>query len=225
MQPSSSLSIHISLILLQSDLFAGALFITQSTRIVGDSAIYVAILILLFIASIFTIVGGLSAVIWTDAVQTVIMIIGAIILSATGFSRTGGYEEMIGKFFVAVAENRSHEVPDDPTTPLCASPPSDAMHIFRSAKPGESSDLPWTGVVLGLSINSVWYWCSDQVIVQRVLASKNMTHAKGGTLLCSLLKLLPLYIMIFPGMMSRVLFPNEIACASPEDCDRVCGSR
>ena len=142
----------------------------------------------------------------------------------TGFDKTGGYESLIGSYFEAVAENRSHEIPGDESTPLCGEVPEDAMHLFRSAKPGES-DLPWTGVLFGLGINSVWYWCSDQVIVQRTLASKNMTHAKGGAIVCACLKLLPLYIMIFPGMASRVLFPDDVACANPDLCNDICGSR
>ena len=70
--------------MLQADLFAGAIFITQATQIEGDSAIYIATLILLAIASVFTVVGGLSAVIWTDLVQTVLMLIGALILCGIG---------------------------------------------------------------------------------------------------------------------------------------------
>ena len=68
----------------QADLFAGALFITKSTGFQGEEAIYVAILILLAIACLFTVAGGLTAVIWTDFLQTVLMLIGALILSAMG---------------------------------------------------------------------------------------------------------------------------------------------
>ena len=60
------------------------------------------------------------------------------------------------------------------------------------------------------------YWCSDQVIVQRALASRDLTHAKGACILAGYLKLLPLFIMIFPGMAARVLFTDEVACADPE---------
>ena len=60
------------------------------------------------------------------------------------------------------------------------------------------------------------YLCSDQVIVQRALASKDMSHAKGACILAGYLKLLPLFIMIFPGMAARVLFPDEVACADPD---------
>ncbi len=102
--------------------------------------------------------------------------------------------------------------------------PEDAMHMFRSAKPGQS-DLPWTGMTFGLAISSIWYWCSDQVIVQRSLASKNMVHAKAGTIVAGYLKLLPLWIMVFPGMAARVLFPNEVGCATPENCESICMSR
>ena len=69
---------------ISADLFAGAIFITQATNQTSETAIYVAILILLSIACIFTIAGGLTAVIWTDFVQTVLMIIGAFILCAQG---------------------------------------------------------------------------------------------------------------------------------------------
>ena len=78
--------------------------------------------------------------------------------------------------------------------------------------------------VFGLSISSIWYWCSDQVIVQRALAAKTMVHAKGGCILASWLKLLPLWIMVLPGMAARVLYPDEVACASKEACMEICGS-
>ena len=64
-----------------------------------------------------------------------------------------------------------------------------------------------------------------QVIVQRTLAAKNMTHVKGGCILAGYLKLLPMWIMVFPGMAARVLFPNSVACANPEECYKECGSK
>lgn len=140
------------------------------------------------------------------------------------FSATGGYEAMITKFFEATAKNRSYTTPNDTSSGLCGEVPEDSMHLIRSPVPGES-DLPWTGMLFGLAINSIWYWCADQVIVQRALSSKNMTHAKGGTVVACYLKLLPLWIMVFPGMAARVLFPNSVGCATPEDCYRICKSR
>lgn len=98
------------------------------------------------------------------------------------------------------------------------------MHLLRDAQPGRS-DLPWSGMTFGLAISSIWYWCSDQVIVQRALASKDLSHAKAACILAGYLKLLPLFIMIFPGMAARVLFPDEVACADPDRCQEICGSR
>ena len=58
--------------------------------------------------------------------------------------------------------------------------------------------------------SSIWYWCADQVIVQRTLSAKNITHAKAGCVLASLLKFLPLFLLVFPGMAARVLYRNEV---------------
>merc|ERR1719369_2443732 len=209
---------------ISADLYAGALFITKSTGFEGDGPIYISILILLAIACLFTIAGGLTAVIWTDFIQTVLMIIGAIVLAVLAFVHPdiGGYEPLIDKYFQATASHRANASLDGPD--LCGAVPDDAMHLLRDATPGKS-DLPWSGMIFGLAISSIWYWCSDQVIVQRALASKDMSHAKGATILAGYLKLLPLFLMIFPGVAARILFPNEVACADPEECYDICYSR
>jgi len=209
---------------ISADLYAGALFITKSTGFEGDGPIYLSILILLAIACLFTVAGGLAAVIWTDFIQTVLMIIGAIVLAALAFLHEdiGGYESLIEKYFNATANIRASVEPNG--TEFCGEVPADAMHLLRSSEPGKS-DLPWSGMTFGLAISSIWYWCSDQVIVQRALASKDMTHAKGACILAGYLKLLPLFIMIFPGMAARVLFTDEVACADPEECYKICQSR
>lgn len=146
------------------------------------------------------------------------------LIFALAFAKLGGYEALVGGFFLATADNRSLIDPLDPNSGLCGEPPQDAMHLLRSPLIGES-DLPWTGITFGLAINSIWYWCSDQVIVQRSLASKNMIHAKAGCIFASYLKLLPMWIMVFPGMAARVLYPNEVACANPDLCKEICNSR
>ncbi|XP_023340266.1 LOW QUALITY PROTEIN: sodium/glucose cotransporter 4-like [Eurytemora carolleeae] len=208
---------------ISADLYAGALFIDAAIYIsvLGDAAIYISILILLAIACLFTVAGGLTAVIWTDFIQTILMLIGAIILAALAFSheKIGGYETLIEKYFNATATIRANNSAGE----LCGGVPEDSMHLLRSATPGES-DLPWSGLTFGLAISSIWYWCSDQVIVQRALASKDMSHAKGACILAGYLKLLPLFIMIFPGMAARVLFPDVVGCADPIQCKEICGS-
>uniref|UniRef100_A0A8C4WTS9 Sodium/myo-inositol cotransporter 2 n=1 Tax=Gopherus evgoodei TaxID=1825980 RepID=A0A8C4WTS9_9SAUR len=192
------------------DMYAGALFIQQALR--WD--LYVAVIGLLAITAIYTVAGGLAAVIYTDTLQTVIMLAGGLTLMGFSFVKIGGLESLQAKYFKAIAS--SHK-----GNSTCGLPREDAFHIFRDPV---TSDLPWPGVLIGMTIPSLWYWCTDQVIVQRSLAAKNLCHAKGGSLLASYLKILPLFMMVMPGMISRVLFPDLVACADPEICRKVCGN-
>ncbi|XP_070317167.1 sodium/myo-inositol cotransporter 2 isoform X3 [Odocoileus virginianus] len=192
------------------DMYAGAIFIQQSLHV----NLYLAVVGLLAVTALYTIAGGLAAVIYTDALQTLIMLIGALILMGYSFAAVGGLEGLEEKYFLAMASNRSGNS-------SCGLPREDAFHIFRDPV---TSDLPWPGILFGMSIPSLWYWCTDQVIVQRTLAAKNLSHAKGGSLMAAYLKVLPLFIMVFPGMVSRVLFPDEVACADPEICQEVCSN-
>ncbi|XP_042215574.1 solute carrier family 5 member 4-like isoform X3 [Homarus americanus] len=144
---------------LNADLYAGALFIQQMLNKNSVEWMYLSILILLAIASIFTITGGLTAVIWTDFVQTILMVVGACILMGMSFHAVGGYENLVQDYFYAIP-NRTRYSIDNSTN--CGEPPSYAMNLFRSAKPGES-DLPWPGMLFGVTISGIWYWCTDQV--------------------------------------------------------------
>nr|XP_007986411.2 sodium/myo-inositol cotransporter 2 [Chlorocebus sabaeus] len=192
------------------DMYAGAIFIQQSLHL----DLYLAIVGLLAITAVYTVAGGLAAVIYTDALQTLIMLIGALTLMGYSFAAVGGMEGLKEKYFLALASNRSENS-------SCGLPRQDAFHIFRDPL---TSDLPWPGVLFGMSIPSLWYWCTDQVIVQRTLAAKNLSHAKGGALMAAYLKVLPLFIMVFPGMVSRILFPDQVACADPEICRKICSN-
>ncbi|KAF0882158.1 sodium/myo-inositol cotransporter 2 isoform X1 [Crocuta crocuta] len=192
------------------DMYAGAIFIQQSLHL----DLYLAIVGLLAITALYTVAGGLAAVIYTDALQTLIMLIGALILMGYSFAAVGGMEGLKEKYFLSLASNRSENS-------SCGLPRDDAFHIFRDPL---TSDLPWPGILFGMSIPSLWYWCTDQVIVQRSLAAKNLSHAKGGSLMAAYLKVLPLFMMVFPGMVSRVLFPDQVACADPETCLKVCSN-
>nr|KAF6294918.1 solute carrier family 5 member 11 [Pipistrellus kuhlii] len=194
----------------QVDMYAGAIFIQQSLKL----DLYIAIVGLLAITALYTIAGGLAAVIYTDALQTVIMLVGAFTLMGYSFAAVGGLEGLAEKYFLALAANRTENS-------SCGLPREDAFHIFRDPL---TSDLPWPGILFGMTMPSLWYWCTDQVIVQRSLAAKNLSHAKAGSLMAAYLKVLPLFLMVFPGMVSRILFPDQVACADPEICQEVCGN-
>ncbi|KAK8736728.1 hypothetical protein OTU49_004621 [Cherax quadricarinatus] len=206
---------------ISADLYAGALFIQQTLNKNSEEWMYISILILLAIASIFTISGGLTAVIWTDFVQTILMVVGALILMGMTFHEVGGYNALVENYFDAIPNMTRYSQTDSNIN--CGEPPGYAMHFFRSIKPGES-DMPWTGMIFGITISGIWYWCTDQVIVQRTLSSKNMVHAKAGCVLAAMIKFLPLFILVFPGMGSRVLYTDKVACVVPKECKKYCGS-
>ncbi|KAK6180211.1 hypothetical protein SNE40_012403 [Patella caerulea] len=195
---------------ISADMYAGAIFINQAVQ----WNIYVGVLVLLAITAIYTVSGGLKAVIYTDTLQTVIMVGGALVLMVLSFAKVGGIENIYEKY--------QYAVPATHTNSTCGKPTDEAFHLLRSVDAG---DLPWPGNVFGITILSTWYFCSDQVLVQRSLAAKNMHHVKGGSIMAAYLKVLPLFTTVFPGMISRILFPDQIACVDPDICESVCGNR
>ncbi|KAG8597103.1 hypothetical protein GDO81_002164 [Engystomops pustulosus] len=198
---------------ISADMFSGAIFIQQAMRI----NIYIAIVMLLVITALYTVTGGLAAVIYTDTLQTIIMLVGSFILMGFAFNKVGGYEAFMEKYMAAIPT----EIYDNGTeiNAQCYTPRKDAFHLFRDPITG---DMPWPGLIFGLTILALWYWCTDQVIVQRCLSAKNMSHVKAGCILCGYLKLLPMFLMVFPGMISRILYTNEVACVVPSKCKQYC---
>uniref|UniRef100_A0A8C1PGC7 Sodium/mannose cotransporter SLC5A10 n=1 Tax=Cyprinus carpio TaxID=7962 RepID=A0A8C1PGC7_CYPCA len=207
----SALSLMLSVFTkISTDLYSGALFV----QVCLGWNLYLSTVLMLVVTALYTIAGGLAAVIYTDTLQTFIMIIGAVILTITAFNKIGGYSNLESVYLKAVP---SKIIPN--TT--CHLPRPDAMHLFRDPVHG---DLPWPGMTLGLTILATWYWCTDQVIVQRSLSAKNLSHAKGASIFASYLKMLPMIFIILPGMISRALYPDTVACVDPEECVKVCGA-
>ncbi|XP_045399185.1 LOW QUALITY PROTEIN: sodium/glucose cotransporter 2 [Lemur catta] len=200
------------------DMFSGAVFIQQA---LGWN-IYASVIALLVITMIYTVTGGLAALMYTDTVQTFVILGGSFILMGYAFHEVGGYSGLFHRYLGAMT---SLTVSEDPAvgniSSSCYRPRPDSYHLLRDPVTG---DLPWPAVILGLTIVSGWYWCSDQVIVQRCLAGKSLTHIKAGCILCGYLKLMPMFLMVMPGMISRILYPDEVACVVPEVCKRVCGT-
>ncbi|XP_030671070.1 sodium/glucose cotransporter 1 isoform X3 [Nomascus leucogenys] len=201
---------------ISADIFSGAIFINLALGL----NLYLAIFLLLAITALYTITGGLAAVIYTDTLQTVIMLVGSLILTGFAFHEVGGYDAFMEKYMKAIPTL----VSDGNTTfqEKCYTPRADSFHIFRDPLTG---DLPWPGLIFGMTILALWYWCTDQVIVQRCLSAKNMSHVKAGCTLCGYLKLLPMFIMVMPGMISRILYTDKIACVVPSECEKYCGTK
>jgi solute:Na+ symporter, SSS family len=135
-------------------------------------------LVVVIATGIYTVFGGLRAVLVTDAIQMVVLLGGAIAVTLIGLNAVGGWGVMMetaGPGF---------------------------MNMWR---PATDPDFPWTGILLGAPILGIWYWCTDQFIVQRVLAARDLSQARRGTLFAGFLKILPLFIFVIPGVIAHVL--------------------
>ncbi|MEQ2184046.1 hypothetical protein GOODEAATRI_003914, partial [Goodea atripinnis] len=184
------------------DMFSGAVFIQQA---LGWN-IYVSVIALLLITALYTVTGGLAALMYTDTFQTFVIIAGAFVLTGFSFAEIGGYSALLTKYSSAIPSNFSSlDTQRYNISSQCYTPRPDAFSLLRDSTAG---DLPWPGVVFGMTIGGIWYWCSDQVIVQRCLAARSLTHVKAGCIVCGYLKLLPMFLMVFPGMISRILYPG-----------------
>src|SRR5215475_8550007 len=151
-------------------------------RVAGWSLWKTAV-ILVIATGIYTVAGGLAAVIYTDTVQTLILITGAVALTVIGLHRVGGLEHL-----------------------RTMVPPS----YFHMIKPASDAQFPWTGIFFGAPILGIWYWCTDQVIVQRVLSARDEGHAKAGTIFAGFLKILPVFMLVLPGIIAFALFPEQV---------------
>jgi SSS family solute:Na+ symporter len=147
-------------------------------RVVGWSPMTAAI-ILVVATGIYTVAGGLAAVIYTDLVQTLILVVGAVVLTVLGLNAVGGFSA------------------------LRAALPADYFHMI---KPASDSAFPWTGIFFGAPILGIWYWCTDQVMVQRVLSARSEGHAKAATIFAGFLKILPVFILVLPGLIAVALY-------------------
>ena len=95
--------------------------------------------------------------------------------------------------------------PNDNST--CGVPRYDSWQMLRSPV---GSDIPWPGFLFGQTPASIWYWCADQMMVQKALSAKSLSDAQGATILTGWIKVLPMFLIVIPGMISRVLYPDEV---------------
>jgi solute:Na+ symporter, SSS family len=151
-------------------------------RVAGWSLWKTAV-VLVIATGIYTIAGGLAAVIYTDTVQTLILITGAVALTLIGLDKVGGFAHL-----------RTMVPPD----------------YFHMMKPASDPQFPWTGIFFGAPILGIWYWCTDQVIVQRVLSARDEGHAKAGTIFAGFLKILPVFMLVLPGIIAFALYPDQV---------------
>ena len=142
------------------------------------------VLLIAILTGLYTILGGLTAVVVTESLQTLILLFGAIIITVVGWIRVGGWEG------------------------IAANVPAEHLTLLRNAD--SAGTLPWYSLVLGYPVIGIWYWCTDQTIVQRVLGAQDENHARAGALFAGSIKVLPLFIFVLPGTMCLALIKQGV---------------
>ncbi|QDT98655.1 sodium:solute symporter [Gimesia aquarii] len=148
--------------------------------------VFTSVLVISAITTLYTVMGGLKAVVITESIQTVLLIIGSF--AVTWFAVGALNEQGINSF-----------------SELRAALPEQHMSMIQ-----ENGGFSWYAFVLGYPVLGIWYWCSDQTIVQRVLGAQAERDAQIGPLFAGFIKILPLMIMVFPGVLAYVLFQDQI---------------
>lgn len=155
-------------------LYAGG--IVYEVLLGGD--FWTGALVIVIATGLYTVLGGLRAVLYTEMLQAVLLIGSAILVTLVALRELGGLDAL------AAATDRA---------------------MFDLWQPMSHPSFPWTGILLGAPILGVWYWCTDQFIVQRVLSASGIDHARRGTIFGGFLKILPLFIFVLPGVIAAAL--------------------
>ncbi len=143
----------------------------------GIDFFWISAIGLVVVTGIYTVLGGMKAVIYTSVLQTPVLLVGSIVILITGLAKVGGWGEVVA---------------------ICG----DKLDLVR---PAGDPEFPWTGVLFGSAIIGFWYWCTDQYIVQRVLSGRNQQESRRGSILAGYFKLLPVFIFLIPGMIAYAL--------------------
>ena len=137
-------------------------------------------------------------------VQAFILLIGTIAVTAFGLYALGGWDHMIDVITMASVQE--------------GNPPTE--QFFNLWRPMADTEYPWTGMLFGAPILGVWYWCTDQYIVQRTLSAKDVNNARKGALFAGYLKLLPVFIFFIPGVIAYALLQEGRIDFSMENADQ-----
>jgi SSS family solute:Na+ symporter len=155
-------------------IYAGALVVTSFLGV----DFWTGAIVLVVITGIYTILGGLHAVMYTETLQAIVLILGSLTLMLVGIHTIGGWDALV------------------------ASLPKGKLNMFP---PLSDPNFPWAGILFASPIVGLWYWCTDQHIVQRCLAGRDERQARRGTIFAAYLKLFPFFIFMIPGLIAYSL--------------------
>lgn len=142
------------------------------------------------LTGLYTVLGGMKAVVYTETLQAIILVLGAGALTFIGLDAVGGWESM--------KETVSPQY----------------LNMWR---PATDPDFPWPSLLITSTIVGIWYWCTDQYIVQRALTARNIKEGRRGTIFGALLKLLPVFLFLIPGIIALTLkMRGELHWDSPD---------
>jgi len=143
-------------------------------------AFWIGALLTVILTGIYTVLGGLRAVVYTDTAQTIILLLGSFFITFFGLSKLGGW----GELQAICRQNAAN---------------------FALWRPNSDPNFPWLGILIASPIIGIWYWCTDQYIVQRALSAKDLRNARRGALWGSFLKVWPVMIFLVPGLIGYAL--------------------
>ncbi|CAK9001562.1 unnamed protein product [Durusdinium trenchii] len=170
-----------------ASLFAGALLFEVMLGI----SMWTSVPFILAFTAVYAASGGLKAVMYTDVGQATIFILGGVVGMVFSFGQIGGFSGLVDTLEV-----------------------NGLSQMMRTIRPISDPQYPVTGMLLSQPLCSCWYWCVDQTMVQRILSAKGVPHARKGCLLAGYLKILPPFLMVFPGLIARAFY---------EECQRTNG--
>jgi SSS family solute:Na+ symporter len=163
------------------------------------NSFWVGSVLVVGLTGLYTVLGGMRAVAYTEALQTLILVIGSVLLTIFGLQALGGWSELRAALGSEMFNLWKPLIPAgvEGTWAPVKEPGRMAWYF--------NSEYPWVGMLICAPIIGLWYWCTDQYIVQRALAAPNETEARRGTIFAAFLKLLPVFIFIVPGMIALAL--------------------
>ncbi len=163
------------------------------------NAFWVGSVLVLLLTGAYTVLGGMRAVAYTEAVQTAVLVLGSLLLTVYGLRALGGWDELRGVLGPEMFNLWKPIIPDGVQATWAPVKGTTEMAWYFN------QNYPWPGMLLCAPIIGLWYWCTDQYIVQRALAAPGEQQARRGAIFASFLKLLPVFIFIIPGMIALAL--------------------
>ena len=165
----------------------------------GMDSFWVGSILVIIITGLYTVLGGMSAVAYTEALQTIVLVVGSALVTIFGLSYLGGWSELRSIVGSEMFNLWKPLVPEGVEGTWAPVKEAGKMAWYFN------DNYPWLGMLFCAPIIGLWYWCTDQYIVQRALSAPNETEARRGSIMAACFKLLPVFIFIIPGMICYAL--------------------